>query len=220
MPRMTKPVLALVLGCLAACASGAQPANEAPAETAEPVATTAPDMDTGPAASASAEAAAPAKPTKAELEQELAPPPGLVDLRPIIGTDPAEALPAIFAGVKKGMTLKDLDAMFPGLGAQPKIAFITFTKQGAKWVRVTGNQKHKEVLDLAFDDAGGVTKIGFMFDPATSKPELWDYLKKATQKKWGKADSDGNLQSWKPAGVKDLSIHKSGATDFSVSVEY
>src|SRR5688572_15029942 len=75
-----------------------EPKNDpAPSATAEP-AGTADTGTTGAAARSEAtEPAAPKKMTKAEIEEAMAPPSGLLDLRPIVGTDPDSPLPAVFA---------------------------------------------------------------------------------------------------------------------------
>ena len=118
------------------------------------------------------------KKTTAELETEMAPPNKLVDVRPLFGTDPDVALPAIFAKTKKGMTAKELDAELPGVGAV-KAEYATFTKRGKRWVRVKGADAHKELVSLEYDDKGGLEKISYMFDPASSSPALWDYVRAA-----------------------------------------
>ncbi len=218
--RMTKLFVPFAALLLAASCGPKQPApNPEPVETAAPPpAETSEPTTAETAAPAETAVPAPAKPTKEELEKVMTPPAGAPDVRPVLGTDPDVVLPAMFANVKKGMTAKELDAIFPGVGAVPKIAFVNFTKQGNKWVRVKGNQKHKDLLDIAYDDAGGLTKIAYMFDPAAVKPDFWDYLKKSAIAKWGKT-SDSDLLSWQPAGMKTLTVHKSGDTTFSVGVE-
>ncbi|NUP09422.1 MAG: hypothetical protein HOW73_25495 [Polyangiaceae bacterium] len=219
----TKPLTFALLTLFVGACAPAAPATE-PAETAEPV-ETAPAETAEPAATASAApaetapAAAP-KPTKEELEKAMTPAAGVTDVRPIIGTDPGVALPAVFAQVKKGMTAKELDAIFPGVGAVPKIEFINFTKQGTKWIRVKGTQKHKELLDIEYDDAGGVKKIGYMFDPATVKPEFWDYLKKSAVAKWGKTDMTNDLLTWKVEGIQELAVHRSDDKTYTIGVTY
>jgi hypothetical protein len=212
-----------VVGCASGKGQTAEPADTAVAATA--------DMDSGeppPSASASASSSASQeapkeapKPTKESLEAAMTPPAGLVDLRPILGTDPDVSLPAIFAKVKKGMTAKELDAIFPGVGAHPKAEFVNFTKKGAQWVKVTGSQAHKELLDIKYDAAGGgLVKIGFFLDPAAVKPEQWDYLKKAALAKWGKTDDSSDVIRWAPAGVKQIMVMKTDAKTLSIDVEF
>lgn len=166
------------------------------------------------------EEAQPKQLTQEEIDAQMAPPEGLIDLRPLLGTDPNEALPAVFAKLKKGTTAKEMDAEFPGVGAVPKIAFVTFTKAGNRWVRVKGNQPHKEVLDIAYEDDGGLKRIAYMFDPKIVTPELWDYLKKAAALKWGETDMSGDLITWKPDGIAEFHIHKTDEKNLSFQVAF
>lgn len=189
----------------------APPASSAGETTAS--ADTAPPADSGPV-----EPPAPKKKTKAELEEAMGPPAGLLDLRPIVGTDPDSVMPAVFANVKKGMTAKELDADFPGVGAV-KVPFVTFTKSGKRWIRVKGTQAHKEVLDIAYADDGALKRIGYMFDPASVNDALWEYLKKAAQLRWGDVTDAGDRITWSPGGVKEISIHKVDARTLSIDVE-
>lgn len=181
-----------------------------------------PPSTSASATSAPAEAPKEApKPTKESLEAAMTPPAGLVDLRPILGTDPDVQLPAVFAKVKKGMTAKELDAIFPGVGAHPKAETINFGKQGTRWVKVAGTQAHKELLDITYDAAGGgLTKIGFFLDPALVKPEQWDHLKKAALAKWGKTDDSSDVLRWAPAGLKQVVVMKTDAKTLSIDVEF
>ena len=199
--------------------SGCGPSRPAP--TKEPVQPDAPAAPETPAPEPAAETQTPepAKPTKEELDKGMAPPAGLVDVRPIFGTDPAEQRPAVFASVKKGMKAEELDKLFPGVGAV-KVTYVSFGKQGARWVRVKGTQAHKELLDLEYDDQGGIKKMAYMFDPASARPELWDYLKKSGELKWGKAEGSGDLLTWKVLGVESISLLKTDAKTFSLNVVF
>ena len=55
---------------------------------------------------------------------------------------------------------------------------------------------------------GGLVKIGYLFDPATASPALWDYLKKAAVLRFGETDLSGNLITFPVKEVKELHIHK------------
>ena len=100
-----------------------------------------------------------------------------------------------------------------------KVPFVTFTKKGKSWIRVKGSQPHKEVLDLAYDDAGGLKQIGYLIDPAAVKDGLWDYLKKAAIARFGETDTSSDLVTFKVSGVKELRVHKVDAKTLSIDVE-
>lgn len=215
------------IGLVVIMALGASACGPAKAKTEAPETPQEEPAASTPSAAPAAEEPKPegeAKPaakkwTKAELETEMAPPEKLIDLRPILGTDPDVALPAIFAKVRKGMTAKELDAEFPGVGAVT-VEFVNFTKQGKKWVRVKGNQAHKELLDLQYDDKGGLVKIGYMFDPATASPALWDYLKKAAVLRFGETDVSRDLITFPVKDVKELHIHKSDDKSIAIQITF
>jgi hypothetical protein len=154
-------------------------------------------------------------PAKPDLEALMTPPEGLLDLRPILGTDRDVALPKIFEKVKKGMTAKELDAIFPGVANAKQ--FNTYTSVGKRWRRFMGNEKHNQVLELDFDDAGGLKNIGyFLDDKDAAKPGMWDYFKSSAFARWGKQEGSpsGELYLWEEIqGVKELSISYSKYKD-------
>jgi hypothetical protein len=157
-------------------------------------------------------------PAKPDLEALMTPPEGLLDLRPILGTDRDVALPKIFENVKKGMTAKELDAIFPGVANAKQ--FNTYTSVGKRWRRVQGNDKHNQLLELDFDDAGGLKKIGYAFDGKDSaKPGMWDYFRASAFERWGEKERGGDYFAWEIPGLKELTIHRSSDTFMTIGVE-
>lgn len=187
------------------------------AAMSEPVTTATPE-----AAPSAKPAAAPKPKTKAELETEMAPPEKLFDVRPLLGTDPEGPLPALFAKLKKGMTAKELDAEFPGVGAAA-VKFVTFTKQGKKWVKAGKGfpeSQIREVLDLEYDDKGGLVRIGYIFDSKVVSDAFWDYLKKAAQARFGSADASKDVVELPAKGIKNLRVQKTDAKTYSFDVVF
>ena len=157
----------------------------------------------GTTAEEAAETTSPAKP---DLEALMTPPEGLPDLRPILGTDRGVALPKIFEQVKKGMTAKELDAIFPGVANAKR--FNAYTSVGKRWRRFTQNEKHNQVLQLDFDDAGGLKKISYTLDDKDGvKPGMWDYFRTSAFARWGKQEGSGEWFAWEDVqGLKRLSV--------------
>ncbi len=167
----------------------------------------------------------PAPLTQAELEEQMAPPEGLLDLRPIVGTDPDDPIPAVFRGAKKGMTKKELGKLFPGV-EQHTVDMLTLTSRdgGKTWYRVKGNQAHVDILNVEYDDEGGLEVLGYLIDEKKSSPELWEYMKKVAGLKWGKPelgvlDAKSTFASWTPKGVKEIQIQGGGSDMVSVTVK-
>lgn len=162
--------------------------------------------------------------TQAEIEEQMAPPEGLLDLRTFVGTDPDDPLPAIFKGAKKGMSKKELGKLFPGV-EKYNVDMLTLTSKngGKSWYRVKGEQPHIDILNVEYDDDGGLEQLDYLIDEKKSSPELWAYMKKAAGLKWGKPDlgeldDESELAEWKPDGLKKIQIHKGDMV--SVMVEF
>jgi hypothetical protein len=190
-------------------------------ETLRPLDSTA-SSSSAEATPAAATTAAAEKPSEAkpDLEALMTPPEGLLDLRPILGTDRDVALPKIFEQVKKGMTAKELDAIFPGVANAKQ--YNTYTSVGKRWRRFQGNEKYNQVLELDFDDAGGLKKIGYTLDEKDGrKPGMWDYFRTSAFARWGKQEGSGDWFAWEDVqGVKRLTIHNSQFTSVNVVVEF
>jgi hypothetical protein len=192
-------------------------------ETLRPLDSTA-SASSAEATPAAATTAAAEKPSEAkpDLEALMTPPEGLLDLRPIFGTDRAVALPKIFEQVKKGMTAKELDAIFPGVANAKQ--YNTYTSVGKRWRRFQGNEKYNQVLELDFDDAGGLKKIGYTLDEKDGKkPGMWDYFRTSAFARWGKQEGSpsGDWFAWEDVqGLKRLTIHDSKFTSVNVVVEF
>ena len=191
------------------------------------------DKDTAPGEdpdqadkSGSTEPASPTKLTQAEVEEQMAPPDGLLDVRPILGTDPSQPLPAIFAKLKKGMTIKELNTVFVGV-ARYKVGVSLTTANGGKTLyRVMGVQPHNEIVDTSLDDDKNLESITYMFDKKKiAQPEFWTYFKKAAGLKWGKPPmgglgEDSGYAAWKPEGLKEIVISGENGEDVSISVKF
>lgn len=162
--------------------------------------------------------------TEAEIEEQMAPPEGLLDLRAFVGTDPDDPLPAIFKGAKKGMSKKELAKLFPGVEKYDVDGLTLTSRDGGKtWYRIKGEQPHIDILNVDYDDDGGLEQLDYLIDEKKSSPELWAYMKKAAALKWGKPDlgkldDASEYAEWKPDGLKE--IHISSGDMVSVTVKF
>lgn len=210
--------LTLSAGCGLLQPKGASSKSEPQSET------TAPDESPSPEAEEPDEPAAPQKLTQEQIEEQMAPPEGLLDLRLFVGTDPDDPLPAIFKGAKKGMSKQELGKMFPGVEKYDVGGLTLTSKNGGKsWYRVKGTQPHVDILNVEYDDEGGLEQLDYLIDKKKSSPELWAYMKKAAVLKWGKPrlgelDDKSEYAEWKPDGLKE--IHISGGEMVSVTVKF
>lgn len=150
------------------------------------------------------------------LEEAMAPPEGLADVRPIFGTDDSTEKPALLSDVSAGMKIEDLDAVFPGVGKLYKDAVeANLTKKGDKWIDThDAKEPYNEVISVNFLDDGGLWRVDYTFDPEVVSDAFWMYAQEAAKARWGRPrgdiGQDETLVSFQVKTLRILTLHRDG----------
>lgn len=123
----------------------------------------------------------------AELEEAMAPPDGVIDLRAVFGTDPDDLMPAVFAGVERTSTPDELAEIFPGIGSDTRIyerAKFTRKVPDGNWSALRHGAPHRDLLSISLN-GDRVHSLSYGTDPAAWAEGTWAYAKEAAMARWG-----------------------------------